>query len=143
MLLLQQRVPAKHHFMQLRMQGFLDQRGEDYDDCRGLPALVSQLQLRAMTSSRNDTDLSNEQMLCVWNAECMGQGPQNALFRAVKCICDCFIALLCQLHVMQVAPLPCRSLELRSAKPTLQFLPSSPMQELAPRRCELLLLASA
>ncbi len=50
------------------------------------------------------------------------------------------IALLSQLNVMHVAPLPCRSRELRSAKPTRQFLPSSLMQEQAPRRCERLLL---
>ena len=68
-LLLQQRVWLKDHAATL--QSFLDQRGEDYDDCRGLPALVRQLQLRAMTSSRTTLTWPKEQMLCVWAAECM------------------------------------------------------------------------
>ena len=70
------------------LQSFLDHRGEDYDDCRGLPALVRQLQLRAETSSRAILTWSYEQMLCAW---C--RGPQNPLFRVFNT--SVAVALLC------------------------------------------------
>ena len=54
------------------------------------------------------------------------------------------VILLCFVGCMSCRPhlCLCRSLELRSAKPTLQCQLSSQMQELALRRCELLLLTS-